>query len=381
MTPPSPGQTRLLFIARAFPPTLGGMENFAYCLSESMRQQADVTMLVNRWGKKALPAFLLYALCSAPHLARRNRVQAIHLADALLAPLGAVLKKVTGLPVTCTVHGLDVTYPNRFYQSAVPRAVAHLNITMANSRATEEEVRVRAGQQTPTVVIPPGVSPLPEPSPAAIRGFQRLAGIGPSQAVILSAGRLIKRKGVAWFAKQALPRLPEAAIYVVIGEGKERDAIRAAASAAGVADRVRLLGRVSNDILAAAYRCANIFVMPNIPVPGDIEGFGLVALEAAASGLPVVASRLEGITDAVHHERNGLLVTPAAAHEYVATISDLLRLPQEQLRALGASFASFTQEHYGWNRTARRYLDVMREIAAEGRQPRPWEVRDTAYEP
>jgi glycosyltransferase involved in cell wall biosynthesis len=361
---------RLLFIARAFPPTLGGMETLAYRLSESIRQQADVTMLVNRRGKKALPAFLLYALCSAPLLARKNRVQVIHLADALLAPLGVVLKKVTGLPVTSTVCGLDVTYPNRFYQSAVPRALAHLNMTMPISKATEEEVRVRAGRQTPTVAIPLGVNPLPQPGPTAIQDFQRLAAIDPSQPVILSVGRLVKRKGVAWFVKQVLPRLPEHAVYVVIGEGKEMDAIRAAASTAGTAARVRLLGRVSDDILAAAYRCGDIFVMPNVPVPGDIEGFGLVALEAAASGMPVVASRLEGITDAVQHERNGLLVTPLAADEYVAKITDLLQLPQEQLRALGASFASFTQEHYGWDRTARRYLDVMREIVAPSRPPR-----------
>lgn len=370
MSPPGARPMRLLFIARAFPPTLGGMETLAYRLSESIRQQADVTMLVNRRGKKALPAFLLYALCSAPLLARKNRVQVIHLADALLAPLGVVLKKVTGLPVTSTVCGLDVTYPNRFYQSAVPRALAHLNMTMPISKATEEEVRVRAGRQTPTVAIPLGVNPLPQPGPTAIQDFQRLAAIDPSQPVILSVGRLVKRKGVAWFVKQVLPRLPEHAVYVVIGEGKEMDAIRAAASTAGTAARVRLLGRVSDDILAAAYRCGDIFVMPNVPVPGDIEGFGLVALEAAASGMPVVASRLEGITDAVQHERNGLLVTPLAADEYVAKITDLLQLPQEQLRALGASFASFTQEHYGWDRTARRYLDVMREIVAPSRPPR-----------
>lgn len=369
MTVPGDTRMRLLFVARAFPPTLGGMENLAYRLSESMRRRADVTMLVNRSGKKALPAFLLYALWAAPRLARKNRVQVIHLADALLAPLGVVLKKVTGLPVTSTVCGLDVTYRNRLYQSAVPRALAHLNMTMPISKATEEEVRVRAGQRTPTAVISLGVNPLPEPGPRARQEFQRLAAIDPSQPLILGVGRLVKRKGVAWFAEQVLPRLPDDAIYVVIGEGKEMDAIRAAASAAGVKDRVRLLGRLPDEILAAAYRRGNIFVMPNIPVPGDIEGFGLVALEAAASGMPVVASRLEGITDAVHHERNGLLVTPLAADEYVAKITHLLQLPREQLRALGASFASFTHEHYGWDRTALRYFDVMREIA-EGRRER-----------
>lgn len=355
---------RLLFIARAFPPTLGGMENFAHQLSESMRRQADVTMLVNRRGKKALAAFLPGALAFGSYLARKHRVQAIHLADALLAPFGYVLKKLTRLPVTCSVHGLDVAYPNRFYQSVVPRALAHLDLTMANSRATAAEVHARAGEATPTTVIPLGVNPLPEPDAAAIRDFRQRASISPDQRVLLTVGRLVERKGVAWFAERVLPGLPEGTTYVVIGEGKEAGAIRAAASMAGVAHRMRMLGRVSDGLLAAAYRSADILVMPNVPVAGDIEGFGLVALEAAASGLPVVASRLEGITEAVQHERNGFLVTPLSVDEYLSTLTNMLRLAPEDLRSLGISYSEFTMRTYGWEETARRYLDVIGEAAA-----------------
>lgn len=371
MTPRIGEQFRLLFIARSFPPSLGGMQNFAYQLSESIGRQAKVTMLVNRRGTKALPAFIPYALACGAYLARRDRVQAIHLADALLAPLGVALKKVTGLPVTSSVCGLDVTYPNRLYQRAVTAALAHLDMTMPISRATEAEVHARVGKETPTVVIPLGVKPPDEPEAVAIRDFRRIARIGPDDRVILTVGRLIKRKGTAWFAKEALPQLPEGAVYVVIGEGKEAGSTRAAASAAGVADRVRLLGRVSDTLLAAAYDSADIFVMPNVPVPGDMEGFGLVALEAAAAGLPVVAARLEGITEAVQHERNGFLVTPLSAGEYVSKIANLLDLPPEGLGALGASFAQFTLRTYGWDKTARRYLDVIGEIGATTSLSRP----------
>ncbi|MCH8008700.1 MAG: glycosyltransferase family 4 protein [Chloroflexi bacterium] len=355
---------RLLFIARSFPPSLGGMQISAYQLSESIRRQANVTMLVNRRGAKALPAFLPYALASGAYLARRNRVQAIHLGDALLAPLGLALKKITGLPVTSSVHGLDVTYANRLYQRIVTAALAHLDMTMPNSRATEIEVHARVGKEAPTVVIRLGVNPLDEPEVEAIREFRRMARIGPGDRVILTTGRLIKRKGVAWFAGSVLSRLPEGATYVVIGEGPQTSAIRAAASSAGVANRLRLLGRVSDELLAAAYHAADVFVMPNIPVAGDMEGFGLVALEAAASGLPVVAARLEGITEAVQHDRNGLFVTAGSADEYVSTIMRLLTLPPDDLRRLGASYADFTLRTFGWDKTAGRYLDVIGEIAA-----------------
>lgn len=360
----SAGQTRLLFIARAYPPTIGGMENFAYRLSESMRQRAHVTMLVNRRGKKALPAFLPYALGCAVYLARRDRVQAVHLADALLSPLGALVKTVTRLPVTSTAHGLDITYPNRIYQLTVPRALRRLDMIVADSRATENEVRVRAGEKVTTTVIPLGVDPLPDPGPAATSHFRQCVRSNADDVLLLTVGRLIRRKGVAWFVRDVLPRLPENVIYVVIGDGPERKAIEAAASVASVAGRVRLLGSVPDDTLAAAYHCADLFVMPNVPVPGDLEGFGLVAQEAAAAGLPVVASRLEGITEAVQHRRNGLLVTPLDGDAYATTLTELLGLPREELRTMGASFGRFTREHYSWSETARRYLEVIGDIAA-----------------
>lgn len=358
------GRLRLLFIARSFPPTLGGMENLAFHLSESLRRHGDVTMLVNRRGKKALPAFLPYVLVSAIYLARKHRAQAIHLADALLAPLGVVLKKATGLPVTCTVHGLDVTYPNRLYQSVVPRAVARLDLTMPNSQATAAEIRARAGETTPAAVIPLGINPLPEPGPASIRAFQQQAGIGPNERAILSVGRLVRRKGIAWFVTHVLPGLPDEALLIVIGEGPEAEPIRAAAASAGVADRVRLLGRVPDGLLAAAYRSADVFVMPNIPLAGDMEGFGLVALEASASGLPVVASDLEGITEAVQHERNGLLIPPRDAGTYAQMLRRLLSLSPEQLRGIGEAFREFTMREYSWSRTAGRYVEVIEQVAA-----------------
>ena len=356
------GPLRLLFVARAFPPTLGGMETLAERLSTAMRTQADVTMLVNHRGKKALPAFLPYAVAAGVRLARRERVQAIHLGDALLAPVGLALRKLTGLPVTSTVCGLDVTFPNRAYQAAIPRALSKLDMTMPISEATEAELHARSGAGTPSTVIPLGVNPLARADDEAVLELKRRAHVNGHSAILLTVGRLVERKGVAWFVEHVLPRLQPDALYLVVGEGKEAETIRAVAVRAGVSDRVRMLGRVPSEVLAAAYRAADVFVMPNVPVAGDMEGFGLVALEAAASGLPVVASDLEGITAAVHHERNGLLVPPRSADAYAETLCGLLSLPKGQRQHLGESFSDYTLRTYGWDSAATRYLDVIREV-------------------
>jgi len=355
---------RILFIARAYPPTLGGMENFAQRLHEGLAQRTEVRAIINRRGKKALPAFLPYALVAGTLIGRSRTVDAIHLADALLAPLGMVLRRTTGLPVTASVCGLDVTYVNPLYQAIVPRALRQLESTMPISHATEAAMIARAPGARSTV-IPLGVNPLPKPSPPEIARFDALCDAAPGQRIILSVGRLVARKGAAWFVEHVLSALPDDVLFVAIGEGPERARIEAAAALAGVMPRVRLLGRVDDGLLAAAYARASVFVMPNIPVPGDMEGFGLVALEAAAAGALVIASDLEGITEAVQHGRNGLLVTAGDAAAWVVAIRDALEQPHTALTDQTRRFSRFTREQYGWGATATRYLDVIARVTAD----------------
>jgi len=349
---------RVLFIARAYPPTVGGMESFAYQLGSHLACRVALTPLINGRGKKALPAFLPYAAIAAIRIVRRERIEVVHLADALLAPLGAVVKRATGVPVTVSVHGLDVTYANPAYQFLVPRALRCLDGAMANSAATASVFRERT--QRPCVqVIPLGVNAQPAPSSGAVKELAQMLRLTPEQPMLLTVGRLVERKGAAWFIRHVLPRLPGDAVYAIAGEGPQREAIAAAASDAGVTNRVRVLGRVSDDLLAAAYARTDVFVMPNIPVADDMEGFGLVALEAAASGLPVVASELEGITEALRNGSNGVLVPPGDAQAYARELSELLGMSRPERLAVGERAAAYTRERYGWDRTADEYIRAM----------------------
>ena len=357
---------RILFIARAYPPTLGGMETFAFQLSEALGRRAHVRRIINSRGKRALPLFLPYALAQAALIARRERIDVIHLADALLAPIGAALRVTASRPVTASVCGLDVTYDNALYQRVVPRALERLDLTMPISEATEAELLARAARARSTV-IPLGVNPLPAAREADRRRFRRLCGEG--GRMVLTVGRLVQRKGVAWFAEHVLPSLPEDVTYAVIGDGSdaERERIVLAAGRAGVASRVRMLGRVDDGLLAAAYAEADAFVMPNIPIPGDIEGFGLVSLEASASGLLVLASDLEGIRQAVLHDRNGLLLPPRDPDAWVLQLRAVLA-EGSSLPARASAFAAYTQREFGWDATAARYVDEMARVVQDARE-------------
>ena len=129
--------------------------------------------------------------------------------------------------------------------------------------------------------------------------------------VLLTVGRLIKRKGVVWFIQNVLPKLAETqpnVRYLVVGGGQEQEAIEQVIQKTSMQKFVRLLGRIDDDQLVALYNASHVFVQPNIFVEGDMEGFGRVLLEASLHKLSVVASGMEGILDAVKHDKNGVLV-------------------------------------------------------------------------
>jgi len=180
---------------------------------------------------------------------------------------------------------------------------------------------------------------------------------------LLTLGRLVRRKGVAWFVEHVMPTLPENIIYLIAGDGPDRPAIEQAIQEKQLDGRVSLLGQVSEEDKLLLYSAADVFVQPNIPVVGDMEGFGLVVLEAGMYGLPVVASRLEGLKDAIREGSNGELVTPLDQAAYRETI---LRLANDaDYRVISGERAkAYVSEHLGWPRIARRYHDEISTLLA-----------------
>src|SRR5690606_1075671 len=120
------------------------------------------------------------------------------------------------------------------------------------------------------------------------------ASIGRDALLLCSVGRHQERKGFHWFVEEVVPRLGEGTVYLLGGEGPMTPRIRETVARLGLGDRVRVLGQVSEAMLLSLFRGSDLFVMPNIHVPGDLEGFGVVMLEAGICGLPIVAADLEG---------------------------------------------------------------------------------------
>lgn len=345
-----------LFITRNYPPKVGGLENYSYNLIREFEPRTQTFKLALSKSNAHLLWFLPYCLLAATWICRRRGVRRIHLTDALLAPLGLALKRLTGAQVSASVVGLDITYANRLYQLVVPRCAARLDRLVCISRATLAECTARGVPQGKCIVIPAGVRcggiSNTMSRDEARRRLAREIGLAlENKRVLVTVGRLVRRKGVAWFTDHVVPRLGEEFVYLVVGRGPERARIEAAAARHGLGGRMALLGRLTDAQRDLLLRAADCFVMPNISVDGDIEGFGIVALEAGDAGLPVVASDLQGIRDAILDGRTGHLVPERDAAGFIAAI--------RSCELDRASIRRAVRETFDWPRVAERYFEFL----------------------
>ncbi len=361
---------RILFITRKYPPSVGGMQRLSYQLINHMCAHAEVQAIT--WGRsqRGLPWFLLRALVQGLFLARD--VDVLHAGDPLVAPVVALLATLYRKPTVVNVHGLDLTFNFPGYQTLMPRLLRRFTRVICISQMTLKEALRRGLAPERCRIIYPGLdmpAALPERMAARER-IEALCGVPlAGRQVWLTVGRLVPRKGVAWLCDEVLPRLPDTAdyVYLVAGEGPEEQRLRTLIAARGLKARVILLGRVSDADLPYLYTGADVFLMPNIPQPHDREGFGIVATEAAAHGLPVLAARLEGIQDAVIEGETGYLLPPQDAETWSARLERCLAAPHE-LAALRLRAPQAVQARFGWESMVARYLEVFWAAVTESRK-------------
>lgn len=279
---------------------------------------------------------------------------------------GRALKK-RGVRLAAIAHGLDVTDPNPAYQMGVRRLCRLLDAVMPVSRATGEELVERGLPRERVHVVPNavdlerfgGVFAKRDQSPKI-----RIAGAPelPEDALLMvTVGRQVRRKGFAWFIENVMPKLPPRVVLWLAGDGPERERIEASIDRFGLRGRVARLGKISERELVELYRRGHLFVMPNIVVPGDMEGFGIVMLEAGACGLPTLAADLEGIRDVIEEGVNGWLVPSEDAEAFVGQIRSLLDDPS-RLREASQRTVDYVTSTFRWDHTAARYLQILRSL-------------------
>jgi glycosyltransferase involved in cell wall biosynthesis len=347
---------KILFIARTYAPFVGGMEKFANDFYTNLQEFSDIKLLANHHGKRKIIHFFFKALVYL--IFNASSFEIIHFNDAVLAPLIWVVKTFSNAKVTFTVHGLDIVYTKFGYQRLIVPFLRKADKIFPVSEYTKRQCLERGISEDKLFVIPNGLV-FSEIKKCSTLGKQSLSfkyyghNEG-NQTILLSLGRLIKRKGHTWFIENVFVKLPDSFIYLIAGNGREFDNIAETIRRHKLDKRVRLLGFVSEQEKACLFEMADLFIMPNISDQNDQEGFGIVLLEAGSYSLPTVASKIEGITDAIIDGVTGILINEKDTEGFVNAILN------SEINA--SIIPDELYAKYNWQKIGQTYYQEFREI-------------------
>jgi glycosyltransferase involved in cell wall biosynthesis len=368
---------KVLLITSEFPPITGGIGTYCYQLATAAAKRGhDITVLAPNFGKPAQPGdeglpFRVVRYAGGAYTVRdfprffsqvwrqlgADRYDIVHTGDWASALMMRNVNRFKHVPYTAMVHGTDVLLMPHSRQ-----------IKLLGSKIFEMPERIMTNSEFTRSLL---LENFPDVDPARVH--VGLLGVGPEwfddvpntdevlarlgitrdRFCLLTVARLDERKGhrLVFRALQDLPSdIAEDMTYVVVGKGDAEYTEQLRALAADCQVPTVFTGPVSNDDLRALYASADVFCMPGEPHPRRVEGFGLVYLEAAAQGVPAIASRVGAIPEVVVDGTTGIVIEPA---DFEALKSSITRLYRDRtlLAELGENARQWAHT-FTWDRCA-----------------------------
>lgn len=386
---------KTLLISEIFPPKTGGSgrwfweiysrlprDEFWIAAGEDPRQadfDATHDLNVNRvplglreWGIARWAGLTGYgrAIRRLNALVRTHGIREIHCGRCL--PEGVMALALwywKRIPYCCYVHGEDVNTASQSREHAflVRRVLRHARWSVANSQNSRRLLMEQWGLPANRVcVLNPGVDTtrfVPQPVSSSIR---RQLGWG-ERPVLLTVGRLQKRKGQDQMIR-ALPRIRETVphvLYSIVGAGEERGSLEKLVRQLDLENHVEFRGEPADDELIACYQQCDLFALPNREINGDIEGFGMVLLEAQACGRPVLAGASGGTAETMQVPTTGRVVPCETPDKLAEVVAELLA--NEPLRkAMGKAAREWVVERFDWASLSLQAKEIFASTGSSG---------------
>ncbi|ODU01160.1 MAG: alpha-(1-2)-phosphatidylinositol mannosyltransferase [Pseudonocardia sp. SCN 72-86] len=360
---------RTLLVTNDFPPRAGGIQTYLQALADRL-PAGELAVYAPAWeGAPAFDAHRTYPVHRHPtslmlptpgvarraaDLAREHGAETVWFgAAAPLALLGPGLRERAGIRrVVASTHGHEVGWsmlPGA--RQALRRIGSDADVLTVVSRYTRGRVAAAFGARAALEHLPPGIdAEVFRPDPAARSELRRRYGLGEAP-VVACVSRLVARKGQDMLVR-ALPALRErvpGTRLLLVGGGPDDDRLHRLAADAGVAEQVVFTGAVPADELAVHQAVADVFSLP-CRTRGrglDVEGLGIVLLEASASGVPVVAGDSGGAPETVREGVTGHVVDGRDLDALVAAVGGLLADPDRAAR-MGAAGREWMLTDWTW---------------------------------
>ena len=367
---------KILYISHLHPPknaplkSIGGMQRVSMQLVDELKKKPEVQIktIIQHAPWKGIEArtavFLLKLIRKLPKIVEDYQPDVILFSSMVTATLAKFTRSKISVPMVTINHGQDVKMPIGLYQNFVPKLFEALDGVISVSRATREECIKRGMHPDKGIALPNGfdmahIEETPDKMEARKELEQAFGFSLNGKKLLLTVGRQVKRKGHEWFISEVFPKIKSDVIYLAVGDGPEHERLLQLKDELEFKDSLHFVGKQPDDLLRKSYAAADVFIMPNIPVEGDMEGFGIVMLEANLASTPAVAADLEGIKDVISNGENGFKVAVRDSDTFATKIDKVLT---SDYSTLSESSRNYVEQNFAWERVADRYISYLGEV-------------------
>ncbi|MBI5405370.1 MAG: glycosyltransferase [Candidatus Kerfeldbacteria bacterium] len=335
---------RTLLLTAAFPPAVGGAERYLQQLTDHLDRDRVVVVapphpaapefdakspvrIIRRdlhRSRLIRPAWAWHVAWMMRTIRRQGISRLVFGHYGGFVALGPLMKFLTGTPYLVSVFGLDFT---SYRKTWVRRTLLRWTLRKAEwvttiSEHTQSLLRDFGVPEGKIVLAPPGIDPIARPSADELLNFRRTLGISVGTKVLLTVGRLVKRKGHHRVIR-ALPKVLERIAdlqYLIVGDGEYRRSIEQSVQQLGLTAHVKMTGRIAQSDLTTAFAAADAFITTPVVTRDDPEGFGIVFTEALRVGTPIIATNSGGVSDIIRDGVNGLALDDQAGNQEIADV-------------------------------------------------------------
>lgn len=355
-------QLRILFLSRRYPPSVGGIQTHCYNLFNRLNKDHQIKLIaLGNQSLLHLAWFVPYTFLASFFHILFHRVDVVYFSDGVICCLAPFLRPFTRAKFVVTIYGLEMTYSTPVFSTLMRWGVSVCEKVPVISEKTQE-VSIAAGVPAEKIDIiylgidPPTVSD--ERRQELKKQFEEEHGIKLGvDKVLINFGRQVPRKGIAKFLEHGMPLVDSDIRFIVSGSGPDSERIKNVRDQQNLQDRV-LLAWLDNDVLAMLRGEADLFLMPNIPYPNDVEGFGIAQLECMHDGTPAIVFAVDALVESVR--RGGYCITPNDYQAFADQIHAFFKLSPEDRAAIEQDARDYVRTEYTWDKTADQYVQVFK---------------------
>lgn len=312
-------------------------------------------MKSSQWGLRSVRGLRFYfrMVLEVRKLVKESNIEEIHCGRVIHEGVIAwFVSKLTGVPFICFVHGEDVeTAATSREQSFLVRLVCQASKLIIcnshNSQRLVKELGFQSGDKCK--VLHPGVDSSRFVSADRDDSFRKRMGWD-GKRVLLTVGRLQQRKGQDFLLK-ALPRLLEQypdLFYAIVGRGECHETLNEYIESENLKENAAIYTELGDEELIKCYQQCDIFILPNRTIGNDIEGFGMVLVEAQCCGKPVIAGDSGGTNETMLIDETGYIIDCSSVSSLATHLNIVLQ--NKNLQEVGKKAETFASQKFNWDK-------------------------------